>query len=104
MMVRTVNTLPAATHDATVRCLFAIELSKSSWVLAFNTPLSDKISRRTLKGCDWKGLLDLIEEVRSGVVRALGRPVEVVSCCEAGYDGVLAASGVGSAWRAQLRD
>jgi transposase len=77
----------AATHDATARCLFAIELSKSSWVLAFNTPLSDKISRRTLKGCDWKGLLDLIEEVRSGVVRALGRPVEVISCYEAGYDG-----------------
>jgi transposase len=50
-------------------------------------PLSDKISRRTLKGCDWKGLLDLIEEVRSGVARALGRPVEVISCYEAGYDG-----------------
>jgi transposase len=87
MTVRTVNNLPAATHDATARCLFAIELSKSSWVLAFNTPLSDRISRRTLKGCDWKGLLDLIEEVRSGVVRTLGRPVEVISCYEAGYDG-----------------
>jgi transposase len=65
MTVRTVNNLPAATHDVTARCLFAIELSKTSWVLAFNSPLSDKISRRTLKGCDWKSLLDLIEEVRS---------------------------------------
>jgi transposase len=37
MTVRTVNNLPAATHDAAVRCLFAIELSKSGWVLAFNT-------------------------------------------------------------------
>jgi transposase len=62
-------------------------LSKKDWVVGFNTPLSDKISRRTLKGCDWKGLLDLIEGVRLGAVRALGRPVEVVSCYEAGYDG-----------------
>jgi transposase len=86
MTVRTVN-LPAATHDATVRCLFAIELSKKDWVVGFNTPLSDKISRRTLEGCDWKGLLNLIEQVRSGVAGALGRPVEVISCYEAGYDG-----------------
>jgi hypothetical protein len=27
-----------------VRCLFAIELSKQSWVIGFNTPLSEKIS------------------------------------------------------------
>jgi hypothetical protein len=25
-----------------------------------NTPLSEKISRYRLKGCDWKGLLELI--------------------------------------------
>ena len=87
MTVRTVSNLPAATHDATARCLFAIELSKKDWVVGFNTPLSDKISRRRLQGCDWKGLLDLIEGVRLGAVRALGRPVEVVSCYEAGYDG-----------------
>ena len=87
MTVRTVNNLPAATHDATVRCLFAIELSKTSWVLAFNSPLSDKISRRTLKGGDWRGLLDLIEKVRSDVARKSDRPVEAISCYEAGYDG-----------------
>ena len=33
MTVRTVNNLPAATHGETVRCLFAIELSKQSWVI-----------------------------------------------------------------------
>jgi len=43
MTVRTVNNLPAATHGETVRCLFAIELSKQSWVIGFNTPLSEKI-------------------------------------------------------------
>jgi transposase len=87
MTVRPVNNLPAATHGETVRCLFAIELSKKSWVIGFNTPLSEKISRRTLSGSDWKGLLQSIEEVRARVGREMGRAVEVVSCYEAGYDG-----------------
>ena len=87
MTARTVNNLPAAAHGETVRCLFAIELSKKSWVIGFITPLSEKISRRTLKGCDWKGLLDLIEEVRARVSRETGRAIEVISCYEAGYDG-----------------
>ena len=87
MTVRTVNNVPDATHGETVRCLFAIELSTMSWVIAFNTPLSEKISRRTLTGCKWKGLLELIEEVRARVSREMGRAVEVMSCYEAGYDG-----------------
>jgi transposase len=88
MTVRTVNNLSAAaTHGETVRCLFAIELSKQSWVIGFNTPLSEKISRRTLSGCDWKGLLELIEDVRARVSREMGRAVAVMSCYEAGYDG-----------------
>jgi transposase len=62
-------------------------LSKQSWVIGFNTPLSEKISRRTLRGCDWKGLLELIEEVRARVSREMGRAVAVMSCYEAGYDG-----------------
>jgi len=70
-----------------VRCLFAIELSKTSWIVAVNTPLSDKISRHTLKGCDWRGLLALIDRVRARVRQELGRPVEVITCYEAGYDG-----------------
>src|SRR6476661_4787958 len=86
MTVRTVNNLPAATHGETVRCLFAIELSKQSWVIGFNTPLSEKISRRTLSGCDWKGLLELIEDVRARVSQ-MDRAVAVMSCYEAGYDG-----------------
>ena len=64
MAARTVNNLPpAATRDDAVRCLQAIELCKKSWVVAVNTPLSDKISRYTLKGCDWKALLELIERI-----------------------------------------
>src|ERR1700721_4817539 len=67
--------------------LFAIELSKQRWVIGFITPLSAKISRRILSGGDWKGLLDLIEEVRARVSRETGRAVDVISCYEAGYDG-----------------
>src|SRR6516225_4452717 len=87
MTVRTVNNLPAAAHGETVRCLFAIELSKQSWVIGFTTPLSAKISCRILRGGDWRGLLELIEEMRARVGREIGRAVEVMSCYEAGYDG-----------------
>src|ERR1700720_1111912 len=87
MTVCTVNHLPAATHGETARCLFAIELSKQSWVIGFITPLSAKTSRRIWRGGDWKALLDLIEEVRAGVSRETGRAVDVISCYRAVYDG-----------------
>jgi transposase len=87
MTARPVSNLLAATHDEAVRCLLAIELSKTSWVIAVNTPLSEKISRRTLKSGDWNGLLELIERLQTRVGGATGRPVEVSSCYEAGYDG-----------------
>jgi len=74
-------------HVETARCLFAIELSKESWLIGFSTPLSAKISRRILSGGDWKGLLDLIEEVRARVSRETGRRVDVISRYEADYDG-----------------
>ena len=81
------NLAPAAAHDGAVRCLFAIELSKKSWVVAVNTPLSDKISIYKLKPCDWKELLQLVERIRKRVSEELKKPVEVISCYEAGYDG-----------------
>jgi transposase len=85
MDARTVNYIPpTATHGA-VCCLMAIELSKKSWIVAVNTPLSDKISNHTVKG--WKELLELIDKIRSRVGRELKRPAEFISCYEAGYDG-----------------
>ena len=68
MEARTVNALPTAAADhAAIRCLLAIELSKKTWVVAINTPLADKIGRHTLPGCDWTGLLELIQRVRTRV-------------------------------------
>ena len=65
----------------------AIELSKKSWIVAVNAPLSDKVGRHTLRAGDWKGLLDLIAPIRTRVVEALNRPVEVISCYEAAMTG-----------------
>src|ERR1700749_911910 len=87
MTFRKVNNIPAAAHGETVRSQIEIELNKQSWVIGFTTPISAKISRRILSGGNWKGLLELIEEVRARVSREIGRPVEVMSCYEAGYDG-----------------
>jgi hypothetical protein len=52
MEARTVSLPPVASHDGAERCVPAIELSKKSWIVAVNTPLSEKISRYTLKPCD----------------------------------------------------
>jgi len=88
MKAETLSSLPpAATNHDAVSCYLAIELSKQSWVVAINTPLAHKIGRHTLPGCDWKGLLQLIERIRARVARELGRPVEMIACYEAGYDG-----------------
>ena len=84
MEARTMSLPPA---DDAERCLLAIELSKKSWIVAVNTPLSDKISRYRLKACDWKELLKLIERIRTRVAGELKKRVDVVSCYEAGYDG-----------------
>src|SRR5580704_6610237 len=88
MDARTVNNLPLpTTHDGAARCLIAIELSKRSWVVAANTPLSEKMSRYKLKACDARELLELIEKIRTRIARELEQPVEVICCYEAGYDG-----------------
>ena len=55
--------------------------------MGFQTPLSDKTSRYQVKAGDANGLLELIERVRTRVARQLSRPIEMMSCYEAGYDG-----------------
>jgi transposase len=88
MESRSVNNLPpAAAHDDAVRCLFAIEMSNKSWIVAVNTPLSDKISRYALQPYDGNGLLKLMARICRRIAEQLGKRVEIVSCYEAGYDG-----------------
>jgi hypothetical protein len=52
------------------------------------TPLSEKISRRTLTGCKWKGLLELIEQVRARTWDTASRGSWSV-CAGAGIEGQL---------------
>jgi transposase len=75
MDARTVNNLPpAATHDGAARCLMAIELSKKSWIIGVNTPLSDKIGKHTVKGRkELAELLDKISHPRWPRAEASGR-------------------------------
>src|SRR5215475_13099545 len=87
MEARLVDTTSTARNDAPARCLIAIELSKASWVVGVQTPLSNKTSQYRLTAGDWKSLLKLIERIRRQVGRELGRTVEIISCYEAGYDG-----------------
>jgi hypothetical protein len=45
----------------------------ASWVVAVHTPLSDKISRYTFEGCDWKGLLEFIERIVNALLESWAR-------------------------------
>src|SRR5919202_2260013 len=79
-------------HASTVTALspatlfVALDLSRSSWVVAVHAPHAGKVSRHELSpGAE--GLLALIGRVREQAERALGAPVRVVSCYEAGRDG-----------------
>src|SRR5438128_5780099 len=82
MEAQTVDTLPVAADHDPVRRLLAIELSKKSWIVAIATALSDKISRYTLDGCDWKGLLELMERVRMRVAREVAVFVGMSQRCQ----------------------
>jgi transposase len=75
----------AAPQPATIH--IAVELSRARWVVAVHTPLADKIGLHKRKGGDSEGLLALIARLQARVQAVLGRPVAVVSCYEAGYDG-----------------
>jgi transposase len=65
----------------------ALELSKSTWLVAIHSPAADKMSQHRLAGGDATALLSLIERKCGEAQAALLRPVRVMSCYEAGYDG-----------------
>ena len=71
----------------TATLFLALELSKATWLVALHAPDRDRISQHRLSGGDYEGLLALIGKMRARAEAELGRPVRVVSCYEAGYDG-----------------
>ena len=85
MEISSVALPPAKAEGATL--FAAVELSKSTWLVALHSPAADKVSQHRLAGGDVDGLLALIGRKREHAQITLGRPVRVVSCYEAGYDG-----------------
>jgi transposase len=89
---------PEATRDGAV-VFVAMELSKSSWLLATQASPSGKTSSHRLDGCDTDSLISLLRRLRAREQRADGEAVQVVLGYEAGHDGFwlqrrLAADGV----------
>ena len=79
----------------------ALELSKARWLVGIHSPIADMISRHSSAGGDSRALIGLIVRARRQAEARLARPVAVVSCYEAGYDGfwlhrLLRAEGVAS--------
>ncbi len=87
MEIRPTTLSPAADDCEAVRIVGAIELSKKSWLVGVLTPLADKISLHDLPAGDGEALLAVLTRISDKVAAALGRPVEIVTCYEAGYDG-----------------
>jgi transposase len=79
------NTPAAVGDDATL--YMAFELSKSKWLVGTVISGESKMSRHQVAGGDTAAVLQLISKKRAGAEKKLGRPVRVVSCYEAGYDG-----------------
>jgi len=74
--------------DAVPATLFmALELSRSTWLVALHSPVADKVSQHRLDGGDIDGLLALIARKRGQAEEKLGRRSRVACCFEAGYDG-----------------
>jgi len=75
---------PAECEYATVYVAF--ELSKATWQLGVLLPGAAKLSRYRIAGGDLSALTEVLERARAKAAR-LGRPVRLVSCYEAGFDG-----------------
>jgi transposase len=75
---------PASTEYATVHLVF--ELSKAKWKLGVMLPGSGKLSRYTITGGDLTALAERLAVARTKAARC-GKPVRIVSCYEAGFDG-----------------
>src|SRR3712207_8515192 len=78
---------PFLTDTAPATLFVALELSRSTWLVAVHSPAVDKVSQHRLERGDTKGLLELITRKRTQAAEKLGRPVRVACCFEAGYDG-----------------
>jgi transposase len=75
----------AGAKDGTLYVAF--ELSKSKWLIGIVLSGESKMSRHVVDGGDTAAVWQLISKKRAQAEKKLGRPVRVVSCYEAGFDG-----------------
>jgi transposase len=75
---------PAAAEYATVYVAF--ELSKAKWKLGVMLPGAQRMSRFAIDGGDVAALSAWLAKWRARA-EATGKPVRIISCYEAGYDG-----------------
>lgn len=75
---------PASGEYATVHLVF--ELSKAKWKLGVMLPGSEKLSRYTITGGDLTALAARLAAARTKA-SGCGKPVRILSCYEAGFDG-----------------
>jgi transposase len=69
-------------------CCVAIELSKSSWVIAFSPPADGgRACVHQVAARDINRLLSFLESARAKAEHEASRPLEIVVCYEVGYDG-----------------
>jgi len=67
--------------------LVAIELSKTTWLLAVHDPFTSKVSHRRVDGGDADGLIALLGGCQRDIQERAGIPVGLECVFEAGYDG-----------------
>lgn len=80
-----IDTPAAGEKDGTLYVAF--ELSKSKWLIGTVVSGESKMSRHQVAGGDTAAVWQLISKKRAQAEKKLGRPVRVVSCYEAGFDG-----------------
>jgi transposase len=74
------------TTDDYATVYVAFELSKAKWKLGVMLPGSGKMSRYTIAGGELTALAARLATARTKAART-GKPVRIVSCYEAGFDG-----------------
>lgn len=79
------DTPAARAKDGTLYVAF--ELSRSTWQIGFVASGETTLSRYKVAGGDTAAVWRLLSKKREQAEKKQGRPVRVVSCYEAGYDG-----------------
>jgi transposase len=75
------------TIDTRDVCCVALELSKTSWVIAFAPPSDAKVAIHKIKAGDVDRLIGILDSSKRKVEQQLGRSLQIVLCYEVGYDG-----------------